>query len=93
MIEIDAAKSVAKRETSMGRLRGTIIRILPSKGFCFIRDEHGVSRFAHTTSFEPSIAFDMAREGSAVEFEPVELDGAGGNKMRAKSVVVLEEQK
>jgi cold shock CspA family protein len=70
-------------------MRGTIIRMLPNKGYCFIRGDDNVSRFGHARAFVDPLAFDLAREGQAVEFRPIihEEKKAGGT--RAVDIVLL----
>jgi cold shock CspA family protein len=51
-------------------MTGTIIRLHLNQGYCFIRDEEGVSRFAHARAFVDPTTFDKAREGQAVTFTP-----------------------
>ena len=75
-------------------MRGTIIRIdqTKNKGYCFIRgDDDGVSRFGHAREFTDSLAFDQAREGQAVKFDPItapsNLARSGG--ARAINIVLL----
>tara|TARA_R110000824_G_scaffold68893_1_gene177641 strand:- start:1048 stop:1287 length:240 start_codon:yes stop_codon:yes gene_type:complete len=50
---------------------GTIIRLHFNQGYCFIRDEEGISRFAHARAFIDPVTFDKAREGQGVSFTPV----------------------
>ena len=57
-------------------MTGTIIRLIPNKGYCFIRGDDNISRFGHARAFTDPLAFDTAREGQAVDFNPV-LDDAG----------------
>lgn len=72
-------------------MRGTIIRLLPNKGYGFIRGDDGISRFGHARSFVDPLAFDAAREGQAVEFDPIidtsNLARSGG--ARAINIVLL----
>jgi cold shock CspA family protein len=51
-------------------MNGTIIRLHLNQGFCFIRDEDGISRFAHARAFVDPTTFDKSREGQAVVFTP-----------------------
>ena len=57
-------------------MTGTIIRLIPNKGYCFIRGDDNISRFGHARAFRDPLAFDTAREGQAVSFDPV-VDTAG----------------
>tara|TARA_R110000824_G_scaffold143793_1_gene311529 strand:+ start:256 stop:495 length:240 start_codon:yes stop_codon:yes gene_type:complete len=70
-------------------MRGTIIRIVPNKGFLFIRGDDGISRFGHARAFADPLAFDRAREGQAVAYTPVTdaLGKSGG--ARAVDIVLL----
>jgi len=73
-------------------MTGTITRLLPSKGYCFVRgNEDRISRFAHARSFRESTEFDQAREGQAVEFDPLVESGpdAKGGGQRAINLVLL----
>lgn len=70
-------------------MNGTIIRIFPNKGYCFIRGENSITHFALAKEFIPQISFDTAREGQAVSFEAVS-DGNKGNGMRAKGVCIRD---
>lgn len=63
-------------------MTGIIIRLLPNKGYGFLRGEDGESRFFHATKVEPPRAFDRMREGQSVTF--VSVDHANG--MRAECV-------
>lgn len=58
-------------------MRGVITNINP-KGFAFIRDEQGQSRFAHARSFNPRPSFDQAKVGDAVEFTPEKTEKGNG---------------
>lgn len=68
-------------------MKGTITRMLPNKGYGFVRGEDGLSRFMHASVVVPRAAFDTLREGQSVEFDPSEegpLDK--GNGLRAENV-------
>ena len=52
-------------------MTGIITRLLPGKGYCFIRGADRISRFGHARAFLDPVEFDLAREGQGVEFEPV----------------------
>lgn len=70
-------------------MTGTIIRILPNKGYCFIRGDDNISRFGHARAFVDPLGFDQAREGQACEFRPIihQEKKAGGT--RAVDIVLL----
>jgi len=71
---------------------GTIIRIIPNAGYCFIRgNEDGLSRFAHARQFVDPMQFDRAREGQGVQFEPLTDTSptAKGGGLRATKIEVL----
>lgn len=70
-------------------MNGTVVRVLPNKGYAFVRGEDGVSRFAHARDFIPQIAFDTLREGQGVSFIPIEDPQFGGNSQRAVEVQCL----
>lgn len=68
-------------------MNGTITRILPNKGYAFVRGEDGIARFAHAREFIPRIAFDKAYEGQRVTFTPSD-DGPKdkGDGLRATEI-------
>jgi len=74
-------------------MRGTIISIRSSRdqGYCFIRGDDNISRFAHARCFTNPRDFDCAREGQAVSFTPVihhdSINKGGGT--RAIDIVLL----
>ena len=72
-------------------MRGTIIRVIPNQGYCFIRGDDNLSRFGHARAFKDPIEFDRAREGQGVEFEPITDQGpnARGGGLRATEIVLL----
>ena len=72
-------------------MTGTITRLLPSKGYCFIRGEDRISRFGHARAFKLVTDFDQAREGQEVEFDPLVESGpeAKGGGHRAVNIVLL----
>ena len=65
-------------------MRGVISKVFADKGYGFIRDEEGMSRFMHASQVSPGM-FDLLRRGTHVEFTPVEHEK--GN--RAENVRVL----
>lgn len=73
-------------------MQGTVIRILPNKGYAFIRDENGDSRFAHSRDFRPAESFDRLREGQLVQFTPddsrvnIRDRAPNDNGMRAREI-------
>jgi cold shock CspA family protein len=68
---------------------GTIIRLVPNKGYCFIRGDDGISRFGHARAFSDPLAFDLAREGQAVTYTPV-IDARGrAGGARAMNITLL----
>ena len=51
-------------------MQGTVKRVMPDKGFGFIRDDaSGKEFFFHRSSVEGMRAFEELREGDAVTFE------------------------
>jgi len=64
---------------------GTIIRLLPNKGYGFIRGEDKLARFFHAKDLPNPHFFDTLREGLTVNFTPIETERG----LRA-SCVVLE---
>lgn len=70
------------------QMKGTIIRMLPNKGFSFVRGEDGLTRFAHADQYRPRMAFDTAREGDAVTFIPASGAQGKGNGLRCTEINV-----
>lgn len=72
-------------------MTGVIIRLLPSKGYCFIRGSDRITRFGHARAFKIATDFDQAREGQAVEFDPLVESGpdAKNGGHRAMNIVLL----
>jgi len=70
-------------------MRGTIIRLLPNRGFCFIRGDDNISRFGHARAFTHPLDFDQAREGQAVEFTPIIHAEKKAGGTRAIDIVLL----
>lgn len=68
-------------------MKGYIYRIEKDRGFAFIRDEQGQSRFAHASQFMSLAEFDKIGERQAVEFTPDD-SAAKGNGLRAMQVRV-----
>ena len=66
-------------------MRGTVIRLLPNKGFGFVRDEDGRTRFIHAKNFIIPGTFDLLIEGNILEFDPVS-DGHGGDGLRGVNI-------
>jgi cold shock CspA family protein len=65
------------------RMTGTVVRVLPNKGYAFVRGEDRISRFAHAITFDPISSFDTLHQGQAVEFEPAE-DPKGARAVNVK---------
>jgi cold shock CspA family protein len=53
------------------RQTGVVFREFKDRGYCFVRDRDGVSRFLHVSAFEDPSEFDKLEVGSSVEFTPV----------------------
>ena len=70
-------------------MKGVIIRVLPNKGYGFIRDEAGRSRFMHAKEVIPAGTFDLMRDGMTVEFEPSNT-GEKSDGLRALQVRLVE---
>ena len=72
-------------------MQGTITRIIPNNGYCFIRGEDNVSRFAHARAFRNPLEFARARDGQGVEVDAGQDTSptakAGG--LRAINIVLL----
>lgn len=75
-------------------MQGTIIRLLPNRGFGFIRGMDGLSRFFEAKEVVPAIDFDRMYEGQCVMFTPTENTGpekepsTKHNNLRASHVSV-----
>jgi cold shock CspA family protein len=71
-------------------MTGRVYRVVRDKGFAFLRDEDGCSRFIMAKNFVDPTQFDHLSEGATVEFEPVSEGGgdpkAKGNKLRGNEV-------
>lgn len=65
------------------RVQGIVTKLLPSKGFGFLRGDDGQSRFIPAAS---SPKFDELREGKSVTFVPVFEKTGKGNGLRAHEV-------
>jgi CspA family cold shock protein len=67
--------------------RGSIKKVVPDRGFGFIRPERGPDVFFHCSSVRGA-AFESLSEGQAVEYELEPGGGTGGKGPRAASVSV-----
>jgi cold shock CspA family protein len=68
-------------------MQGPIIRLLPNKGYGFVRGTDGLTYFLHAKEVCPRSDFDRLREGQSVEFEPAEVGPIDeGNRLRALKV-------
>lgn len=78
-------------KSNASRIKGTIIRVLPNQGYCFIRGDDNLSRFGHARAFQDPLEFDRSREGQGVEFTPVTDTSktARGGGLRAIQIVLL----
>lgn len=70
-------------------MNGTIIRIVRDRGFGFIRDENGISRFFCYKDIKYD--FDLVREGMNVHFDPEQVPDGKGNGQRAARITVIDE--
>ena len=70
-------------------MHGTIIRMLPNRGFCFIRGDDNISRFGHARAFKNPLDFDTAREGQGVSFQPIIHQEKKGGGARAIDIELL----
>lgn len=70
-------------------MTGIVIRIERDKGFGFIRDEQGISRFFHAKDLYGS-DFDLLQTGECVQFEPSSEESHKGNGQRAKLVSLVK---
>ena len=52
----------------MTEMRGIVTRILPYKGFGFIKGDDGMDRFFHAERCIPNGCFETLRAGATVEF-------------------------
>lgn len=69
-------------------MTGYVFKLEQDKGYGFIRDEQGMSRFFNAKHVLPQIDFDKMAEGQAVTFTPVSVSGGKGNGLRAVDVVL-----
>lgn len=60
----------ARRE----EVKGIIIRLIPNKGYGFIRGDDKLARFFHAKDLPNSHFFDTLREGMTVDFNPIETE-------------------
>jgi len=71
-------------------MKGSIIRVHATKGFGFILDEDGHSRFFHISGFlGDQTLFEQLQEGEPVQFTPIIHE----NGLRASEVEVLRVRK
>lgn len=56
------------------------------RGFGFLRDSEGISRFFEAREVKPLVDFDRLREGDIVEFIPTKANVQKGNGLRAAEV-------
>lgn len=73
-------------------MNGYVFKIEKDKGFGFIRDENGLSRFFNAKHVQPTIEFDRIEEGQRVSFTPVTVGEPGnqkGNGLRATDVRLI----
>jgi cold shock CspA family protein len=66
---------------------GTIVKVVKSRGFAFLRDPEGNDRFVHADSMEPLDAFAELQLGTVVDFVPM---GIGKRSLRADHVKIVE---
>lgn len=64
-------------------MTGTITAIKREKGFGFIKDSEGASRFFHANHLEDADFKDL-QEGQTVEFEPYIEEGKGARARQIK---------
>lgn len=70
-------------------MRGTVIRLLPNKGYGFVRDQEGRTRFFHAKAFINSSDFDLVMEGFVLEFEPAVNDD--GDRLRCDKTEIIRD--
>ena len=64
-------------------MKGIITKVFPDKGFAFLRDTDGITRFIHASWTNGK--FDTLQPGVQVDFIPTE----GERGEQAKDVVVI----
>lgn len=69
-------------------MRGVVTKVILSRGFGFIRDAAGMSRFFHKRAVVDPRAFDLMHEGQLVQFTPDDT-GDKDNGLKALDVEVL----
>jgi cold shock CspA family protein len=72
-------------------MTGTISSVVREKGFGFIRDEAGQSRFFHAKDL--AFDFDLIQVGRVVRFDPATGPQDKGNGLRAVHIEVTHDSK
>jgi len=72
----------------MERMRGTVIRLIPNKGYGFVRDQQGRTRFFHAKAFTNSGDFDLVMEGFKLEFDPTAHEDG---KLRCDNLEIIRD--
>lgn len=65
---------------------GVISKILPSKGYGFVRTEDGLTWFLHARQMAEVGIFDTLREGMSIEFTPAH-NGPKADGRRANDAI------
>ena len=61
-------------------MTGTIVRILPQRGFGFIQEQDGKELFFHASGVAGAAPFDSLREGQAVAYDKTRDDRGRGER-------------
>lgn len=69
-------------------MTGVVTKVILSKGYGFIRDSEGMSRFFHQRAVVDPMLFDRLHEGLHVRFIPTQ-DGEKDNRLRAVNVELV----
>lgn len=70
-------------------MTGIITRVILTKGFGFIVDEHGEERFLHASDMAEGEPWLKLHEGQRIEFEPYQKPDGKGNGLRCGKVRAL----
>jgi cold shock CspA family protein len=74
------------------KITGTVIRVIPPKGFGFVRGDDDITRFVHVRDFVNPRDFERLREGMGVKFVSVEFNDTKqkkGNGLRGVEVELI----
>ena len=73
---------------------GTVIKAVSERGYLFLKDDDGRTRFIHASSFVIPLEYHEATEGVRLEFTPVDNSERGNeksNKLRGIEVRIAND--